>query len=113
MNWDNVEDKWKQLTSSAKENWSKLSDQDFEQISGKREQLTSKLQEVYGITRREADKTNLGLGKDRREHSEDNCVIAIPIRLRPDGRQIVDLLMNTLAQIAAASTRIESARSCL
>ncbi len=63
MNWDNVEDKWKQLTSSAKENWSKLSDQDFEQISGKREQLTSKLQEVYGITRREADKQIWDWGK--------------------------------------------------
>jgi len=56
MTWDQVESKWKLLVGSAKENWGKLTDSDLDQISGKREELTSKIQQVYGITRREADK---------------------------------------------------------
>jgi uncharacterized protein YjbJ (UPF0337 family) len=63
LNWDNIEDNWKQVTVSAKENWSKLTQQDFEQISGEREPLISKIQETYGITRREADKQVWDWGK--------------------------------------------------
>ncbi len=63
MNWDVVEEKWKQLISSARENWSRLTDQDLEQISGKREPLISKIQEIYGVTRREAGKQVWDWGK--------------------------------------------------
>jgi uncharacterized protein YjbJ (UPF0337 family) len=63
LNWDNIEDNWKQLVVAAKENWSKLTEQDFEQISGKREPLISKIQEIYGVTRREADKQVWDWGK--------------------------------------------------
>jgi uncharacterized protein YjbJ (UPF0337 family) len=63
MNWEQVESKWDQLTGSAKENWSKLTDEDFIQISGKREQLAGKLQQAYGISKREADKQIWDWGK--------------------------------------------------
>ena len=63
MNWDQVESRWKQLVGSAKENWGKLSDDDLLQISGKREQLAAKIQESYGITRREAEKQVWDWGK--------------------------------------------------
>ena len=63
MNWEQVETKWNQLTSSAKENWIKLSDDDVNQISGKREQLAAKIQEAYGITQREAEKQVWDWGK--------------------------------------------------
>lgn len=63
MNWEQVEDRWKQLMGSAKENWSKISDDDLQQISGKREQLVVKIQETYGITRREAEKQAWDWGK--------------------------------------------------
>ena len=63
MDWDNVEDNWKQLAVAARENWGKLTEQDFEQISGKREPLISKIQETYGVTRREADKQVWDWGK--------------------------------------------------
>jgi len=63
MNWDQVEIRWKDLSGSAKENWSKLTDADLHEISGKREQLTNKIQEAYGITRREADKQVWDWGK--------------------------------------------------
>ena len=63
MNWEQVETKWKQLTSSAKENWSKLTENDLQQISGKREQLVARIQEAYGITKREAEKQVWDWGK--------------------------------------------------
>ncbi len=63
MNWEEVESRWKQLLGSAKENWSKLTDDDLDQISGKREQLAGKIQETYGITRREAEKQVWDWGK--------------------------------------------------
>ena len=63
MNWDSVEEKWKQLIGSARENWNKLTDQDLEKISGKREPLINKIQETYGITRREAGKQVWDWGK--------------------------------------------------
>ena len=63
LNWDNIEDNWKQLTISARENWSKFTDQDLDLISGKREPLISKIEEIYGVTRRQADKQVWDWGK--------------------------------------------------
>ena len=63
MNWDQVENKWEQLIGSAKENWARIGDDDFRLISGKREQLARKIQETYGITRREAEKQVWDWGK--------------------------------------------------
>lgn len=56
MNWEQVETRWKDLTGSARENWGKLTDADLHEISGDREQLICKVQTVYGITKKEADK---------------------------------------------------------
>ena len=63
MNWEQVESKWEQLMASAKKNWAKLSSDDLQQISGKREQLATKIQETYGISRREAEKQVWDWGK--------------------------------------------------
>ncbi len=63
MNWEEVASRWTQLIGSAKENWSKLTEYDLDEISGKREQLASKIQQLYGITRREAEKQVWDWGK--------------------------------------------------
>ena len=56
MNWDRVQGNWKQFTGKAREKWGKLTDNDFEQIAGKRDQLIGRIQERYGITKEEAQK---------------------------------------------------------
>jgi len=56
MNWDQVEGKWKQFKGSAREKWGKLTDDDLDQIAGKKDQLIGLLQERYGIAREEAEK---------------------------------------------------------
>ncbi len=63
MDWEQVESRWKQLIESARENWSKLTDDDLQQISGKRAHLAAKIEEAYGITRREAEKQVWDWGK--------------------------------------------------
>ena len=56
MNWDQVEGKMKQWMGSAKERWGKLTDDELQQIGGKRDQMIGKLQEKYGWTREKAEK---------------------------------------------------------
>ena len=56
MNWDQFEGKWTQVKGSAREQWGKLTDDDMDRISGKREQLVGKLQERYGIAKEAAEK---------------------------------------------------------
>jgi uncharacterized protein YjbJ (UPF0337 family) len=54
MNWDQVEGKWKQLKGSIRQKWGKLTDDDFDYIAGKKDNLVGKLQERYGYSREEA-----------------------------------------------------------
>lgn len=54
MNWDQIEGKWKQIKGAAKQQWGKLTDDDLDYISGKRDSLVGKLQERYGYAKEEA-----------------------------------------------------------
>ncbi|MGH9446426.1 MAG: CsbD family protein [Terriglobia bacterium] len=75
MNWDQVEGKWKQAKGMAKERWGKLTDDDLNVISGKKDQLVGKLQERYGLAREQAEKqadewtTKLRFEEESRKHA--------------------------------------------
>jgi len=56
MNWDRIEGNWKQLKGNAKQHWGKLTDDELDVIAGKRDKLSGKIQESYGISRDEAEK---------------------------------------------------------
>lgn len=56
MNWSNIESGWKDYKASAKQQWSKLSDQQISDTLGKREQLSSKVQEVYALNKDETER---------------------------------------------------------
>ncbi len=49
MDWNRVEENWKQLKGSAKKRWAKLTDDDLVAINGSREKLHSKIQERHGV----------------------------------------------------------------
>ena len=55
MNSDTVEGNWKQFKGKVKERWGKLTDDDFDVIAGKRDQLLGRIQERHGISRDEAE----------------------------------------------------------
>ena len=65
MNWDRIEGNWKQFKGHAKAQWGKLTDDDFDVVEGRRDQLVGRIQERYGIAKDEADRqVNDWLGKD-------------------------------------------------
>jgi uncharacterized protein YjbJ (UPF0337 family) len=56
MDWNRIEGNWKQVKGKVKEQWGKLTDDDFDVVGGRREQLAGKIQERYGIAKDEAEK---------------------------------------------------------
>ena len=56
MNWDRIEGDWKQLAGKAKQQWGKLTDDDFMKMKGKREELEGVLQNRYGYNKDEMKK---------------------------------------------------------
>jgi len=56
MNWNQIEGNWKQFKGIAKQQWGKLTDDQLDVIAGKREQLSGKIQEAYGMTKDETEK---------------------------------------------------------
>ena len=54
--WDQLEGQWKQLRGRVRETWGRLTDDDLEEIAGKRDRLVGKLQERYGIAKEEASR---------------------------------------------------------
>ena len=65
MNWDRIEGDWKQLAGKAKQQWGKLTDDDFMKMKGKREELEGALQTRYGYSKdemkKEVDRWSSGL----------------------------------------------------
>jgi uncharacterized protein YjbJ (UPF0337 family) len=51
MNWDRIEGNWKQMRGRIRERWGDLTDDDLEEIRGKKDRLVGKLQERYGKTK--------------------------------------------------------------
>ncbi len=56
MNWDIVAGNWSQFKGKVKSQWGKLTDDQLKVIGGKRDVLSGKIQEAYGISKDEADK---------------------------------------------------------
>lgn len=55
MNQDILEGKWKQFRGRIQEKWGLLTDDELDQIQGRRTILAGMLQEKYGYTREEAE----------------------------------------------------------
>lgn len=56
MNKDIFEGQWTTLKGEVRERWGKLTDDDLDQIAGKRDQLLGTLQKRYGYARDEAER---------------------------------------------------------
>lgn len=56
MDWNVVKGNWNQLKGRAREQWGDLTDDDMEQIAGKKDRLVGKLQEKYGYAKDDAER---------------------------------------------------------
>ncbi len=56
MDWNRIEGNWKQVKGQGKEKWGKLTDDELDQMNGRRERLEGKIRERYGIAKGQAKK---------------------------------------------------------
>ncbi|WP_280561784.1 MULTISPECIES: CsbD family protein [unclassified Chromohalobacter] len=56
MNWDQIEGRWTEVKGKAKASWGEMTDDELDQVAGKRDQLIGKLQTKYGISKEDAEK---------------------------------------------------------
>ena len=56
MNRNILEGNWKQIRGTIREKWGELTDDELDQIAGKRDKLAGMLQERYGYTQVEAER---------------------------------------------------------
>jgi uncharacterized protein YjbJ (UPF0337 family) len=56
MNWSNIETGWTDFKANAKQQWNKLSDDQINGTMGKREQLSTRVQEAYSVSKEEAER---------------------------------------------------------
>ncbi|MBI4498145.1 MAG: CsbD family protein [Chloroflexi bacterium] len=53
---DMLQGRWTQLRGQVKEWWGQLTDDDLDQIAGRKDQLIGKLQAKYGYTKEQAER---------------------------------------------------------
>ena len=56
MNWSTIESGWSNYKAAAKQQWNKLSDEQIDGTQGKREQLSSRVQEAYSVSEEDAER---------------------------------------------------------
>ena len=56
MNWSTIESGWKNFQANAKQQWSKLTDDEVAGTQGKREALSSHVQKAYSVSKEDAEK---------------------------------------------------------
>ena len=56
MNNDRIAGNWKQVKGKIKEQWGKLTDDEINELDGRKDQLVGKVQERYGIARDQASR---------------------------------------------------------
>jgi uncharacterized protein YjbJ (UPF0337 family) len=56
MNWERISGNWTQWKGRVQERWGKLTQDQLDVIAGRREQLSGRIQEAYGLTSVEAER---------------------------------------------------------
>ena len=56
MNWSDLKSRWDDYKASAKQEWSRLTDEQIAGTLGKREHLSSRVQEAYAVTKEDAER---------------------------------------------------------
>ena len=56
MSWDRIAGNWDQWKVRIRERWGRLSEDQLDVIGGRREQLTGRIEEIYGLSHEEAER---------------------------------------------------------
>jgi uncharacterized protein YjbJ (UPF0337 family) len=78
-----IEGNWKQLKGKMREKWGELTDDQLDVMNGRREQLAGKLQEVYSISRDEADQLINDFAASLHDYENESEVYhEVPVKAR-------------------------------
>ncbi len=55
MNWNQVQGNWTEFNGKVKQTWGKFTDDELDQIAGKRDMLVGQIQAKYGIAQEAAE----------------------------------------------------------
>ena len=56
MSWDRIAGNWAQWKGRIRERWGRLTEDQLDLIGGRREQLTGRIEEIYGLSHNEAER---------------------------------------------------------
>jgi uncharacterized protein YjbJ (UPF0337 family) len=56
MDWERIAGNWMEFKGRLRERWGELTDDEFNVVGGRREQLIGRLQQSYNISREEAER---------------------------------------------------------
>jgi uncharacterized protein YjbJ (UPF0337 family) len=56
MNTDQITGKWKEMKGKAREKWGDITDDDWNRIEGKREQIVGLVQQKYGRAKEDVER---------------------------------------------------------
>jgi uncharacterized protein YjbJ (UPF0337 family) len=68
MNWTLVENNWTQFKGRVRARWIKLGDEQLAEIAGKRPELLKSIQNIYGISRMDAEREIRAFEERNREY---------------------------------------------
>lgn len=77
MSWERISGNWAHWKGRVRERWGRLTDDQLIVVAGRREQLSGRIQEAYGISREDADRQlrnwerNLSVGESTDPDDED------------------------------------------
>lgn len=56
MNWETMKGDWKQFKGKIREKWGEFTDDELDQVQGRREQFEGLLEKKYGLAKDEAQR---------------------------------------------------------
>jgi uncharacterized protein YjbJ (UPF0337 family) len=56
MNWNHIEGNWQRLHEKVRQQWSRLSDDEINEIEGRRTELAGRIQRAYNVSPDEAER---------------------------------------------------------
>jgi uncharacterized protein YjbJ (UPF0337 family) len=56
MDWDRISGNWAHWRGRIRERWSRLTNDELDQVAGRRDQLVGRIEKAYGLERSEAER---------------------------------------------------------
>ena len=110
MKWEQIESDWKAYKPQLVAQWSKLTDEHLNSVGGKREKLATKIQEMYAISKEEAEK-QIKAFEDRAKQPQAKILLlaVFPRGEKPTGK--MGVANEKLKQVNATIAKLDDGKT--